>query len=89
MTSLAVVVSRQIAHIVILALHGGTHEVITIDDAIQFIESYDDDGKARPVKRYEIEVRYNNGDAIEGRFKDKASAIEFLRSYQPGSPKVI
>ena len=42
----------------------------------------EDDGRGQPVERYEIEVRYNNGDSIEGRFKDKVSAIEFLLSYR-------
>ncbi|HUE72137.1 MAG TPA: hypothetical protein VMP01_14735 [Pirellulaceae bacterium] len=56
------------------------------DDAIQFIERYSDDGRKKPIDRYEIEVRYNNGDSIHAKFKDKVSAIEFLRSYQPVVP---
>src|SRR5487761_8693 len=38
-------VARQIERIVILALHGAAREVTTVDDAIRFIEGYDDDGE--------------------------------------------
>jgi hypothetical protein len=36
-----------------------------------------------PLQRYEIQIRYDNGNVIEGRFKDKPSALDFLRSYLP------
>jgi hypothetical protein len=88
-TSLAVSVSRQIERIVILALHGGMHEVASVDEAIRFIETYADDGRAKPIDRYEIQVRYNNGDAIQGKFHDKPTAVEFLKSYQPIPPRVV
>lgn len=86
--SLAVSISRQIKRIVILALHGALCEVTSVDDAIHFIEKYEDDGRKKPIDRYEIEVRYNNGDSIHGKFKDKASAVAFLTSYQPILPKL-
>lgn len=86
--SLAVSISRQIERIVIIALHGALHEVTSVDDAIQFIENYEDDGRKKPIDRYEIEVRYNNGDSIHGKFKNKASALTFLTSYQPILPKI-
>jgi hypothetical protein len=64
-----------------MALHGQSRETVTVKDAIQFIEAYEDDGTQKPIERYEIEVRYNNGDTIHGNFRDKVSAIEFLRNY--------
>jgi hypothetical protein len=79
-------VARQIERIIILALHGQSREVTTIDDAIRFIEGYDEHGRAKPVERYEIDVRYNNGDVVRGQFKDKSTAIDFLHGYQPVSP---
>jgi hypothetical protein len=89
LTALSATVLRQVERIVVLALHGESQEMATIDDAIQFIESYDAaSGVAKKVERFEIQVRYNNGNLIEGKFKDKAGAIEFLRSYQPVSPRV-
>ena len=31
------------------------------------------------LKRYEVGVRYSNGDEIRGQFKDKVTAVAFLR----------
>jgi hypothetical protein len=86
--SLSVSISRQIERIVIVALHGLVHEAITVDDAIRFVQGYEDDGVMKPIDRYEIEVRYNNGDSIQGKFKTKEDAVTFLESYQPILPKV-
>ena len=82
-------ISRQIERIIILALHGDVHETRTIDDAIKFIQGYVNDGRTKPIERYEIEVRYNNGDSIHGNFKDKEAAIAFLMTYQPVPPQVV
>ena len=81
-TALESAVMRQVQTVIILALHGKAHEVKSIQEAIKFIDSYED-VDSKPVERYEIQVRYNNGDTIEGRFKDKASAIEFLTGFIP------
>jgi hypothetical protein len=54
--------------------------------AIRFIESYDERAHRTPVERYEIEVRYKDGDRVRGQFKDKIDVIDLLRSYQPISP---
>lgn len=86
--SLADSVSRQIDRIVVLALHGQSHEALTVDEAIRFIEGYGDNGRNKPIERFEIEVRYNNGDSILGNFRDKPAAIEFLRNYEPVAPTV-
>lgn len=75
-------VLRRIERILIMALHGAPHEAPSIADAIRFIESYEDDGRSKPIDRYEIQVRYNNGDLISGTFRDKQGAIEFLQTYQ-------
>jgi hypothetical protein len=80
---LSAAVSRQIERIIILALHGEAYEALTVEDAIQFIDTYGHDGRAIPLDRYEIEVRYSNGNVISGNFKDKSSALGFLRTYQP------
>ncbi len=66
-----------------LPLHGLVRELTTIDDAVAFIMSYNDQHGSGAVHRYEILIRYNNGDKIEATFKDKDQAIQHLRSYQP------
>jgi hypothetical protein len=75
--------TRQIESVRVLPLHGRAVEWGTIEEAITFIESYDEDGDSKPVAKYEVGVRYNNGDRIEGQFTDRESAIDFLRSYLP------
>ena len=44
--------------------------------------NYNENGDVHPITRYEVEIRYNNGDTIKGQFIDKEGAIEFLQSYQ-------
>lgn len=83
MTALEKVVSRQIERITILPLHGTSTELSTVSDAIRFIEGYREKATQQPIVRYEIRVRYNNNDAIEGTFRGKDDAIAFLRTYQP------
>jgi hypothetical protein len=62
-------------------LHGAAAELASAEDAVAFIEAYRERQAARPVVKYEIEVRYDNGDRIEAHFGDKHSAIEFLRGF--------
>lgn len=83
LAALASSVSRQIERILVLALHGTAQEVLTVPDALQLVEGYADDGRAKPVERFDIEVRYNNGNRIAGSFVDKAGAIEFLGGFLP------
>ena len=51
-------------------------------EAIAFIESFDESKPDAPFTRYEVGVRCSNGDEIRGQFKDKATAIGFLRGMQ-------
>jgi hypothetical protein len=81
--SLTAVVYRQIERIIVLPLHGKTMELRTVDDAVRFIQGYGDPCGGEPVERYEILIRYNNGDKIEAFFRDKESAVKYLRTYQP------
>jgi hypothetical protein len=81
--SLTAAVSRQIERIVVLPLHGIARDLNTIEEAIRFVENYAEGVKVEPFVRYEIQVRYNNGNLVEGTFRDKKSAIDFLRTYQP------
>ena len=39
--------------------------------------------RLKPVAKYEIQIRYNNGDSIKGEFVEKEGAVAFLRTYQP------
>jgi hypothetical protein len=83
MSALRRAVTRQIELVRVIPLHGTTFEWKEVEEAIAFIESYDEDGGPKPIVKYEVEIRYNNGDRIDGQFADKEGAIQFLRAYQP------
>jgi hypothetical protein len=80
-------VLRQINAVRIIPLHGSAKDCITIVDAIAFIENYDETAPAGPLVKYEVIIRYDNGDNIEARFQDRATTIEFLSAYKEGNWK--
>jgi len=86
MQSLERAVTRQIELIRILPLHGVALEWVSVEEAITFISDYGEDDGAKPIVRYEVQLRYSNGETIEGRFADKEGTIHFLRRYQPLPP---
>ena len=83
METLTRAVKRQIELIRVIPLHGKSFEWRSVNEAIAFIETYDEKDSVKPVMKYEIEIRYNNGDHIQAQFSDKESAIRFLHGYQP------
>ncbi|HTU91152.1 MAG TPA: hypothetical protein VMF69_13825 [Gemmataceae bacterium] len=72
--------SRRILGITVLVLHGQPQQIASAVEAIEYLQSYEDSrpNTARAIK-YEIDVRYNNGDVIQGIFQAKDAAISFLR----------
>lgn len=82
MDSLRRAVVRQIESISVLPLHGAPSEWSFVEDAMEFIRTYDENGMEYPVVRYEVLIRYSTGDRIEGKFTDKEGAMVFLSSYQ-------
>lgn len=83
MNSLTNAVSRQIESIFVLPLHGDPHRVTSVEDALKFIQRYDENRNVDRFERYEIRVHYNNDNEVNGTFNDKESAMEFLRIFQP------
>ena len=57
-----------------------TRSLASFVEAVALIESFDESKPERPFTRYEVGVRYSNGNEIRGRFSDKTTAICFLRS---------
>jgi hypothetical protein len=80
--ALATAVSRRIDRIIVLPLHGVGEELATLDQAIAFVKEYAGNDGGGPVQRYEIQIRYSNGDVIEGQFANKQGAIDFLQTYR-------
>jgi hypothetical protein len=75
-------VTRCIERIVIIPLHGREAEYSSVGEAIAFLSSYEASRIEGPVYRYEIQVRYTNGDKITAEFRGKTPALEFLRRYE-------
>lgn len=72
--------SRRIVNITILVLHGQPRQTATVSEAINYLQSYEDTrASAAPAAKYEIDIRYNNGDEIRGIFQSKDEAIRYLR----------
>lgn len=78
MSSLSVTISQ----VVVIPLHGVAHALTSIAEAMSYVRSYDETCNQRmPVLRYEITVRYSNGDENTMKCKDKHKALQFLRQY--------
>ena len=85
MEALEKAVKRQIDGIRLIPLHGTSREWRSIQAAIEFVESYEETGASDPLHKYEVQIRYDNGDRIEGQFSDKESVIDFLQHYTTGN----
>ena len=79
--SLGSSVSRFIESILILPLHGQEFSLLTATDAIEYLKNYSEDKLNLQLIKYEIIIKYNTGDKIEGSFKNKKDAIVFLEAY--------
>ena len=72
-------ITRRVASVRVLPLHGCQVEWGSVDEAVRFIQGYDANAPHAAL-RYEVELRYSNEDVVRGQFSDKAAAIEFLRT---------
>jgi len=79
-SSLRIALTRKITSVYVLPLHGSFRTHSDITEAIAFIEAFDESKPCGPFTRYEVGVRFSNGDEIRGQFSDKATAITFLQS---------
>lgn len=77
------VIVRRLTRVRITPLHGRAFEWATVDEAIEFVNGYDEAAHHGPLVKYEVEVLYSNGDRINGLFAAKKDAIQFLQLYKP------
>jgi hypothetical protein len=82
LAELQTVVSRQIVEIHILPLHGGVSISTSVADAVAFIQQHDATHPEATFVRYEVLLRYNNGDEINGKYTSKAGVLEFLDKFR-------
>ncbi len=78
-------VVRRINSIRIIPLHGSAMDCVSVSEAISFVEHYDEAAPTGPLVKYEVIIRYDNGDKIEGQFQNRATTIEFLAAYFSGN----
>lgn len=85
-SELQATLDRQIEQIILIPLHGQQNEFTTIQDAITFVENYTEDGlREDNFRKYEIIVRYSNGDKIDASFQNKEKAVSFLHYIEQGT----
>src|SRR5690606_21916186 len=69
---------KQIEKIRVIPLFGKDNEFDQIRDATSFINAFDDVTSSGVFQKFEIQVRFTNGDNIEAEFNSKHGALEFL-----------
>ena len=76
---------RQIEQIILLPLYGQQHQFETLLEAVFFVKDHrEDQPQIGLFKKYEILIRYTNGDKIEASFQNKEKAIHFLNYIEQG-----
>ena len=78
-TELAASYNRKIKTICILPLHGKRTEVVDVEKAIDFINSYESLPDDYQLEYIQVIVTYNNGTIIQCQFKEKEEAVDFLK----------
>jgi hypothetical protein len=77
-SSLELALSKMIDSVIVIPLYGTNTEFKDVDIAIAYISNYSADTPARDFKKFEIIVKYTNGDTINASFADKEKAVSFL-----------
>lgn len=80
-SSLRSSLSRKIERVSVLPLTGVASSFGSIEEAILFVSALDEQAWYQEFVRYEINIRYNNGDDIKGNFQQREDAIKFLQIY--------
>ena len=78
-SALALALSKLIDSIIIVPLYGSNSEFKDIDIAISFISNFAPKEPSKEFKKFEIIVKYSNGDTIDASFAVKEKAISFLQ----------
>lgn len=71
---------NSVSEVLVVPVHGASYCMQSVDDAIDFVLNYQEDTH-QPILRYEIIVRYRNGNEFQMKCADKREAIVFLNQY--------
>ncbi len=74
-------IARRVERVTVLPLHGSARDFESLGDAIDAIESYETPDAIPLLVRWEVAIRFSNGDRIEARFQEPATAVDFLRTF--------
>ena len=69
---------RRVECVFVLPLYGVQCRFDTVREASQFISNHESSTTPLEFMKYELNVRYSNGDEIRGVFHDKEDALNFL-----------
>jgi hypothetical protein len=73
---------RRVESVNVIILHGLSHQISNIENAIDYIQQYPQTQLIPiPALKYEIDIRYNNGSVIHGIFQSKFEVIQFLTTF--------
>lgn len=75
------VVVRQIERIVLFPLHGSISQFSTLQEAVESIRTYQTPQEVPPFMRWEVSLRFTNGDRIDASFGAAQDAVDFLNSF--------
>lgn len=78
MAALSSRLERVIEKVIIIPLYGTFNEFTAIDEAIKFLNKHMISENSNDFYKYEVVIRFSNGDRAEGSFKEKERAKEFL-----------
>jgi hypothetical protein len=74
---------RRVSAVIVTVLHGNQQQIATISAAIDFLQRYSETAMSTaPPSKWEIDVRFTNGDTIHAVFQQKVDAIRFLESFR-------
>jgi hypothetical protein len=81
MDDLSKVVLRRVERVSVLVLRGRATECLTVGDAVDVIQSHVSGSHLGAILRFEIDIRYDNGDSVTAGFARAADAVAFVRSF--------
>lgn len=79
MAALSSRLERVIEKVVIIPLYGALNEFTNIDDAIKFLGQHRISENSGDFRKYEVIIRFSNGDKAEGSFREKERVKDFLQ----------
>lgn len=78
LSALAAVLDRVVEKLLVIPLYGAESEFNCISDAVSFLRDYQPNLAKGAFRKFEIVVRFSNGDSIDASFKNQADAERFL-----------